>query len=190
MATHRRLVTGEGADFYPTPRWGTRALMDHVQFTGNILEPCCGDGAMAKVLGEKYHVIASDLHDRGFGNVMDFFDYRGSIWDKQFDNIVTNPPYNIAERVFHHAYDLANHKVCLLLRLAFLESKRRYDNIFKAKAPTTVLVFSERLSMYPAGDERVSGGTTSYAWFIWDKDVITRETRIKWIPPGRRDRYA
>jgi hypothetical protein len=33
-----------------------------------IWEPCCGDGAMARVLeAHGHHVVATDLVDRGYG---------------------------------------------------------------------------------------------------------------------------
>src|SRR5947208_1977198 len=87
---NRRLLDTSGPDFYPTPAWGTKALLRYEVFQGPVLEPCCGNGAMAKVLEETgYKVIASDLHDRGYGTTRDFFDYK----PKEALNIVTNPPF-------------------------------------------------------------------------------------------------
>ena len=58
----------EKDDFYPTPIEATQALLDREKFTGNVLEPACGDGAMSKVLiNNGYQVISSDLFDRGYG---------------------------------------------------------------------------------------------------------------------------
>jgi hypothetical protein len=178
MATNRRLISKVGKDFYVTPAWGTQALIDYVPFKGTILEPCCGNGAMAEVLkttGNK--VIASDLHDFGYGRVKDFF----SIY-KNVDNIVTNPPFNKAEAMLKHAQDLAAHKVCFLLRTAFLEGISRWENIYSEWPPARVLVFSKRLSIYPASSKRTGGGTTSYSWFIWDRDDYAHTT-ISWIKP-------
>ena len=45
-------------DFYATPSWVTEALLQHIRFRGPIWEPCCGDGAMATVLGRHgYEVL-------------------------------------------------------------------------------------------------------------------------------------
>jgi len=185
MVTNRRLLENEGPDFYPTPEWGTKALMDYVTFDGNILEPCCGDGAMSQVLGERYSVISSDKYDRGYGEVKDFFDYPYL----SCNNIVTNPPFNIAENVLSHALGVATHKIALLLRLSFLESQRRYEKFFKSvyTQPCTVLVFSERLSMYPKGYPVKGGGTTSYAWFVWDRHKLIQAPKLEWIRPGFKD---
>jgi hypothetical protein len=32
------------SDYYREPAWITDALLDAVQFTGTILDPCCGGG--------------------------------------------------------------------------------------------------------------------------------------------------
>jgi hypothetical protein len=184
MATHRRLVPSTNvSDFYPTPPWATLALLQAQAFVGDVLEPCCGDGAMAKVLrGVGLVVAASDLHDRGFGEVRDFFDVA-----EPCDNVITNPPFNVAEDVLHHALKLARRKVALLLRTAFLEGRGRWERVYSRTPPSHVLVFSERLSMFPSGDDRTTGGTTSYAWFTWDRDAADGRTIVEWVPPGMRD---
>lgn len=180
MVTNRRLIAAEGPDFYPTPAWGTQALLNHVRFDGVILEPCCGDGAMAEVIiAAGYDVTASDLVARGYGAQRDFL----SISDS-YENIITNPPFNVAEVLIDHALQIARGKVCFLLRTAFLESGRRYRKFYADRPPSRLLVFSERLSMYPKGSEVNGGGTMSYAWFVWDKTDQSGDTKINWIPPG------
>ena len=180
MVTNRRSVELSGPDFYPTPKWGTLALLENLKFSGEILEPCCGDGAMSEILIEAgYTVKSSDIADRGYGKVRDFL----SVTETQ-DNIVTNPPFNIAAELINHALKITAGKACFLLRTAFLESRRRYEMFFQPQPPCTVLVFSERLSMYPKGATVKGGGTTSYSWFIWDMKSETKETHIKWIKPG------
>lgn len=180
--SNRKKAGFDGVNFYPTPEWGTEVLLKHVQFVGNVHEPCCGDGAMAEVLKKAgYNVSAADLFDRGYGKIGqnyldDFADY---------DNIVTNPPFSLAEEIFKHAYQHARFEICLLLRTAFLESKRRYNNIFSKTPPRLVLVFSERLTMYPAGHVVAGGGTTSYSWFVWTKRYYG-PTQVEWIKPGAK----
>src|SRR4051812_37815161 len=93
--SNRRLIVNEGPDFYPTPEWGTLALLNNETFYGNILEPCCGDGSMSRVLKKTgLKVISSDLYERGYGFQKDIFDIT-----ETYDNIVTNPPYNVALEV-------------------------------------------------------------------------------------------
>jgi hypothetical protein len=180
MVTNRRIIDGSGADFFPTPPWATKALMIFEHFEGTIWEPACGDGSMARVLAETYTVYPTDLYDRGWGlPYMDFLETR-----IVHHNIVTNPPYNLAEEFVHHALDMATNKVCLLLRLSFLESAKRYNSIFRTQPPTRVRVFSERITFYPNGIKTGGSGTTSYAWFIWDKAAKSNKTELLWFPPG------
>ncbi len=180
--TTKRRVDSGGPDFYPTPSWATQALVDHESFEGMISEPACGDGAMAQVLIDNgLQVTPSDLYDRGFGRSgIDFLKHI-----QVYDNIITNPPYSLAEKFTLHALECSRNKVALLLRLAFLESAGRQRNIFQKTPPSRVWVFSERVTFYPKGEERESGGTTAYAWFVWDH-YYDGPTELKWISLGRK----
>ena len=179
-------------DYFPTPKWCVHALMQLETFVGQIWEPACGDGKMTEVLRKYTNVpiVASDLYDRGYGAEHNFLHTAN---DYHVDNIITNPPFAIAEQFTRQALHTAQHKVALLLRLAFLESITRY-NLFTdpATRPTTVCVFSERPTFYPVGDYRETGGTTAYAWFVWNKQpsALTSSTELKWIPPGFKAKYG
>lgn len=184
MPTTKRRVDSDGPDFYPTPAWCTEALLRVESFQGDILEPACGDGAIVKVLEDaRYKVLASDLYNRGFGEFD--VDFLQPLDFKLIDNIITNPPYALAEKFVLRALEITNYKIALLLRLAFFESITRYKNIFSVNPPTRVWVFSERVTMYPNGQQTAGSGTTAYAWFVWDRND-SRETQIGWIPPGSK----
>jgi hypothetical protein len=178
--TLKRFADLDGPDFFPTPDWATFALMDNETFEGEIWEPACGDGSMAKVLASRGNqVIASDLYDRGYGEIgVDFL--RAT---REVDNIVTNPPYNAAEGFVKAGLRNAKRKFALLLRLAFLEGANRYRTIFSVTPPARVWVFSERITFYPAGAIKKGTGTTAYAWFVWDKEAAP-QTQMKWFKPG------
>ncbi|MDN3564879.1 hypothetical protein ACFQY5_35280 [Paeniroseomonas aquatica] len=184
--TVKRFADLDGPDFYPTPTWATRALIDNESFEGRIWEPACGDGTMACVLAETGRPIdATDLYDRGFGESgIDFL--RSS---RTAENIVTNPPFNSAEGFVQAGLRQATRKLCLLLRLAFLEGANRQKTIFTKNPPARVWVFSERITFYPAGAEVKGSGTTAYAWFIWDKQTGGRATELKWLPLGYKIRH-
>lgn len=185
MATNRRLVDTDGDDFYVTPEWAVEAFLDCYTIPTNrtILEPCCGNGAISKVLERQgYNVSSSDIVGRGYGAVIDCRDItisRGSL--------ITNPPYNIIDDIFPHLYRLADVELCLLLRTAFLEGGERYDTIFRHTPPTKILTFSERVTMYKNGYKgKLKGGTTCYSWFVWQKPKERYPSRpiLSWIPPG------
>lgn len=184
--TLRRFADLDGPDFYPTPAWATKALLEVEKFEGEIWEPACGDGAMAEVFKETgYRVASSDLYGRGYGQWQEDF----TVSERKADNIVTNPPFHSAQTFAEVSWRLARRKSALLLRLAFLEGSARAKTIFKHTPPSRVWVFSERITFYPKGAVRKGSGTTAYAWFIWDKEAPTR-TELRWIPPGLKRRYA
>jgi hypothetical protein len=184
--TLKRFADLEGADFYPTPEWATQALIGNETFEGRIWEPACGDGTMVKVLKDTGRPVeATDLFDRGFGEAgIDFLKA-----DRTVENIVTNPPYNSAEGFVEAGLRQATRKLCLLLRLAFLEGANRQRTIFANTPPTRVWIFSERITFYPAGAVQKGSGTTAYAWLVWDKHAEKR-TELKWLPLGYKARYS
>jgi hypothetical protein len=184
--TLKRFADLDGPDFYPTPEWATYALIGNETFDGRIWEPACGDGTMVRVLRDTGRPIdATDLFDRGYGEVgIDFLKS-----DRNVENIVTNPPYNSAEGFVEAGLRQASRKLCLLLRLAFLEGANRQRTIFAKTPPARVWVFSERITFYPAGAIQKGSGTTAYAWFVWDKQAEKR-TELKWLPLGYKTRYA
>ena len=173
MVTNRRTVQAEDEeDFYPTEPWPTWSLFGHEVFEGSILEPACGDGAMAKIISAAGHnVIAKDLNNQGYGKTgCDFL--RPS--PLRYDNVITNPPYNEAEAFVHQALKTARKKVAMLLRLAFLEGGDRGDGLYVTNPPSHIWIFSRRLTFYPKRDPGEGKGTTAYAWFIWDKARATQ----------------
>ena len=88
------------------------------------------------------------------------------------DNIVTNPPFSLAEEFIHHALGQTRRKVVMFLRLAFLESRHRKTTMFEGHTPLEkVIVLSKRVSLMPPtlnkrGKMR-SVAAVAYAWFVW-----------------------
>ena len=117
-------------EFYPTPPEATRALLSVEHFDGDIWEPACGDGRIAKVLREQGHtVVSTDLYAYGFGETgIDFLKQRRP----RAKHIVTNPPYGcgLADRFVNRALELTREtggKVAMLLNMASLCHPRRTD---------------------------------------------------------------
>ena len=144
---------------------------------------------MAEVLKENgLSIMPTDLYDRGYGTGGVDFLKSNSI----YDNIITNPPYSLANDFVIQALNQSRKKVAFLLRLAFLEGAERQRNIFQRTKLARVWVFSERVTFYPKGEERSSGGTTAYAWFVWDHDYYAmgddgnNTSQLKWISLGRK----
>ena len=184
--TNRRLVDFENKDFYPTPAWATQALLDNEEFKGSIWEPACGNGAIAEVIMERLQrfILATDLYDRNYGRAgVDFLTA-----DKFFANIITNPPFALAEEFVQAGLRQATHKLALLLRLSFLEGAQRQRTLFTKTPLARVWVFSERITFYPDKAERQGSGTIAYAWFVWDKHKRETATELKWLPLGYKQK--
>ena len=166
-------------DFYPTPAYATEALLARESFTGTILEPACGDGAISEVLkahGANGDVCSFDIVNRGYGLQADFFDTV-----QHFDNIITNPPYNVALEFILKSKEIANHKIAMFLKTVFLESTRRYEMFTDTKFPLkTMYQFSKRVTLYKGGVKLKNSGMISYAWFVWDRFHVGKPT-IQWI---------
>ena len=161
-------------DFFKTPHWVTKILLDHIEFIGPIWEPACGNGKMAKDLKKfGYDVISSDLCDRGFGITGINFLNEKSSWAL---NIITNPPYAIANKFVTHALELGPEgKVAMLMRTLFLEGKYRHE-MFKKFPPSNIIVISDRVDM----ESEKPGRAFSLSWFIWDFSKRTRFTKLSW----------
>jgi hypothetical protein len=84
--------------------------------------------------------------------------------------IVTNPPYKLADQFVAHALTLCP-RVIMLLRLAFLESRRRSE-LIDGGSPARVHVFQSRLPMMHRHGWQGPRASSSipFAWFVWDHD--------------------
>ncbi len=165
-------------DFYPTPIYATAELLKKEKFKGSIWECACGNGAMSNVLKEHgYSVYSSDITDRGYGENRNLDFLSGT--NIKADNIITNPPFKLAKEFVEKALTIAKYKVAIIQRLAFLESKSRYE-LFKKSPLKTVYVFSKRLGMYANGIQKESINMLAFAWFVWDKEY-SGKPYLDWI---------
>ncbi len=149
-------------DFYRTPAFATRELLKHETFTGDIWESACGDGAISKVLEEEgLPVRSTDIVDRGYGT--GGVDFLRTV--TTCDNIVTNPPLCLAEEFVRAALARSTRKAAFLLRLAFLEGKKRRE-LFNVARPARLWVFSDRITMHRDGETSQGSGHIAFAWFV------------------------
>ena len=96
----------EGHDFYATDPIAATLLIQNYQLNNNIWEASCGQGHLSKVFEDSgFNVKSTDLIDRGYGETgIDFLAQTG-----KFDgDIVTNPPYSLANQFVYKALDLVN----------------------------------------------------------------------------------
>jgi hypothetical protein len=180
----------DAIDFFPTPPWATRALFRHVlpaisvSDIGGAWEPACGEGHMAAVICESVSkVTASDIFDYGYGQAPIDFLHDEPLVRPEW--IITNPPFNLACEFTLRALDLASAGVAMLCRTTWIESKTRYEKLFRDRPPTLYAPFVERVPMVKGRWDPAASTATSYAWFIW-RNGASGSSRVLWIPPGCR----
>ena len=165
------------SDFYPTPPQTTEALLERERFDGLVWECASGDGSMSKVIEKFCPCMSSDIRtDKSvYGEKgIDFLnEYR------EVPNVITNPPYRLAQKFVERALLLAERKVAMLLKLVFLESSGRY-NMFRNSPLKTVYVFCKRQPIWAEGKVGGNSGLIAYAWFVWDKSYNGKPC-IEWI---------
>jgi hypothetical protein len=158
----------EANDWYVEPPWCSARLFEEEKFTGAVLDPACGQGTIlesAKAAG--LWTDARDIVDRGYPGcvVGSFFDTNSVL----ASNIVSNPPFGIAEPFVEHALKLAAGKVAMLPANWVQGDKR---SRWLAQTPLRRVWFiTPRPSMPPgqilADGGKPGNGTTDYAWFVW-----------------------
>lgn len=180
-------------DHYPTPAWVTAAIVPHLLQThvygefAKVLEPACGDGAMAEVLRYHFHsVTAHDIRDYGYTRMDATKDFLADVADN-YDIIVTNPPYgDLAEHFIRRA--LMNTKarrgmVAMVMRNEYDCARGRVDLWEHPFALKLVLTSRPRWIAGTTGAPR-----HNYSWFVWDwsKDPKTTPTIVHSLAKERK----
>lgn len=154
-------------DWYVEPRVAIDMLLDKETFIGDIWDPACGGGNIPEACKARdYWAFGTDIVDRGYGRQLDFLCEHTTVCS----NVVSNPPYNVAEQFVKRGLDVTTRKVAVLVRTAFLEGQGRYSRLFKPSPPARVWQFVPRISMPPGGsDVPAKGGSVAFCWVVWDK---------------------
>jgi len=177
-ATNRGAVRNE-ADFYVTPRKTVDLILNEISDShyeyAQILEPCAGNGAIVKALREWFSsstITANEirreernsLFESGADYVVNCDFIKPNTLGSNYDLIITNPPYSIAQEIIEHCFKIApDAEVIMLLRLGFLESQKRRE--FWERHPLTQLYpLLKRPSFTGKGTD-----ATAYGWFVWSK---------------------
>lgn len=118
--------------------------------------------------------------------------------------IITNPPFSLATAFMRVGLKwvggVPGAMLALFLPIGALGGQARAKDIYADAPPTQILVFSERIDIFPDGyvpePGEYRGGVIEYAWFIWLTDVtsgalLTQADSaaygvppLAWVPPG------
>lgn len=181
----------DSLDYFPTPPWATRALIEcvlptlHIHKLGAAWEPACGEGHIAEVLREYCLLVqATDVFDYGYApRCLDFL-AEDTTGDAEW--IITNPPFGDKTEAFVlRSLQLARTGVAMFVRLQWLETIGRYERLFRDRPPTLISFFCERVNLCKGRWEPEGSTATAYIWLVWLKGASPRAPF--WIPPGQRD---
>lgn len=200
--TQRMSSTGRGGaprvdnDKYYTPDWlvdeGIKIMQSHGYSKSVaglwLLEPACGGGAIVGKLQESFPEARVDCFDVAPDEdftckQQDFFEFEYRCHDRPHA-IITNPPYNEAQRFTEHAISLVRDGglVIMLLRINFFGGQKRSAWLEK-NMPIEVHVTPRRPSFRGKGTD-----SSEYAWFVWQKGEHPEFTKT-FLLDTRVDRY-
>lgn len=152
-------------DFYPTPGWATKVLLDHCdELTDNYgaIEPCAGDGDIANILRPHYaYVETSDIDESR--KVDKICDARYAVCLSK-ETVITNPPFNQAIEIVSNFVNQGV-KAAFLLRLSFLEPTEARGKWLSDNPPRGLIILP-RISF--TGDGKTDSVTC--AWMVWNVD--------------------
>lgn len=164
-------------EFYPTPmpwvRAGMTLLAEQLPDRALILDPGAGDGNWGIAARELYpdaYVCGVELRQTVKPDAYDDWFVENYLRNRytEFDAVIGNPPFSLAERWVAHSLAAVHDGgiVLLFLRLAFLESEGRGRRFWPVVGkPANVTVFSTRPSFTGGG----STDMAAYAMFFWRK---------------------
>jgi hypothetical protein len=166
-------------DFYPTPAWVTEALLRTVCLPKRIWEPCCGDGAMARVLeSHGHHVVATDLVDRGYGEGDRDFLMESRLPDG-VTAVVTNPPYGktLLPKIVDHALELTRPVGGMVALLVNVQWQTAAENSKRLRIPVfdASVILTDRIRFIPDTDERPG---EDHCWLVWDHSRTPGPARL------------
>jgi hypothetical protein len=180
-------ATGRGAvrepdDFYTTPSWAVRRLIEAWRpRLGAIVEPSAGNGAIIRAanavipelaprwfayeIREEERETLGALCNAVIGNFLTDTTVNAGGRDFSVKTVLGNPPFSKAWEFVHEARRrFPTAEVCYLLRLAFAASADRAP--FMRECPPDVFVVPDRISF-----DGVGADSADYGWFVFPPAV-------------------
>ena len=183
-------------DFYETPLAFAATTMYSIpceaNFVKKALDPGAGRGVWAKALrrfNPIVHITGVDIQPPSeliedsdvFSQLYDEWHYGDFLeWetDDKYDLIMGNPPFKLIHEFVDKSLGLLapNGQLVFLMRLAMLESQKRFKTWWTHSPIQKVLVSPRRISF--TGDGK--SDDTAYAIFIW-KEGFDGKPQLDWM---------
>ena len=181
----------EAMDYYATEPKAIDLLASKFDIPHRVWECACGGGSLSERLKERGHeVVSTDIIDRGYEGFDGVCDFLSRLFHPRIEGdyaIVTNPPYKyVTEWVLTAPGVLPDGcYLCLLLKTTALESRGRWERIYRQTPPRYVFQCIDRILCAKNGEfddarKNLGAGAQAYAWFVWQKGWRGRTT-LDWI---------
>lgn len=205
----QRAEPHDSLDYFPTPPWATRALC---LFLENALreplgqltcwEPACGELHMVRPLREHFaRVEATDIYR--YSDQHGICDFLMAGAREPVDWIVSNFPFNLADRFIAEALHRTRRGVVAIQRTAFTEGEDRYHQLYQHNPPDFVVTYVERVVMLKGrliranapdpfnlddqGKPRKASTATATNFYVWNHNRTGPvDPRHRWIAPCRK----
>lgn len=158
------------SDNYTTPAWVVDLLFQNEEFEGSIWEPAPGEGAMVEAI---------------LRHSPDVYFTKDNFLEINQDakNIITNPPFSVAEDFCHQALKNTQRKrgkVAMLLPTYFDNGKAPLRKSLFTLLPFKIkYVLTERIR-WTNLEQKKNGPSTNHAWYVWDWN-LSEEPKIWWL---------
>lgn len=133
----------ETMDYYATEPKAIDLLASKFDIPHRVWECACGGGSLSQRLKERGHeVVSTDIIDRGYEGFNGECDFLSRLFHPTIEGdyaIVTNPPYKFVTEFVLTALDVLPDGcyLCLFLKTTALESRGRWEKIYKTTPPDT-----------------------------------------------------
>jgi len=178
----------DALDRYYTPQWVIDALVSrlkgyHFPTTGTLLEPCCGDGRLARSLGAQgWEVITGDIDpDVQADHRWDFREAVALGRVPPVDGVVTNPPYKDVSSYVTAALDVSPF-VAMLMPLSWQEPTSDRARIWLERPPAHILVLPR-----PSFTSDGKTDPRTVAWYVWTG--VYDGARLEHVAPTVRQKW-
>ncbi len=181
----------ETMDYYATEPKAIDLLASKFDIPHRVWECACGGGSLSEKLKERGHeVISTDIIDRGYEGFNGECDFLSRLFHPKIEGdyaIVTNPPYKFVTEFVLTALDVLPDGcyLCLFLKTTALESRGRWEKIYRQTPPRYVFQCIDRIlcaknAEFEDARKNLGAGAQAYAWFVWQKGW-KGQTTLDWI---------
>ena len=181
----------ETMDYYATEPKAIDLLASKFDIPHRVWECACGGGSLSQRLKERGHeVISTDIIDRGYEGFNGECDFLSRLFHPKIEGdyaIVTNPPYKFVTEFVLTALDVLPDGcyLCLFLKTTALESRGRWEKIYRQTPPRYVFQCIDRIlcaknAEFEDARKNLGAGAQAYAWFVWQKGW-KGQTTLDWI---------